>query len=162
MDVRQVRIVDEKGTPQLVLTSDTRLADPPGAGRKVGGAALLFNNAAGKEVGGVGMHEKNNAFCLDYPPKPGTAHGGSEALCIVEEDGHVAGVYVNDPESGPNRTGAGNERLAFSVDHGESKIVLNGKDGKPRIRLAVDANDVPRIEFLDAKGNAVYTLPPKP
>lgn len=42
-----------------------------------------------------------------------------------------------------------------------SKIQLNDTKGQPRIRLVIDSTNTPRLEFLDTKGNVIYSLPPK-
>lgn len=33
--------------------------------------------------------------------------------------------------------------------------------GRPRIRMRVDQDDVPRLEFLNENGEVVYSLPPQ-
>ncbi|WP_268877595.1 hypothetical protein [Heyndrickxia camelliae] len=40
-------------------------------------------------------------------------------------------------------------------------IRLSDSKGNPRIQMAVDENDVPRMEFLDEVGNVIYKLPPE-
>ena len=42
-----------------------------------------------------------------------------------------------------------------------AEIALADTTGKPRLRLSVDASGAPRIEFLDAEGKVVHTLPQK-
>lgn len=44
---------------------------------------------------------------------------------------------------------------------GEAGVVIRDSKGRPRISVLVDANDVPRIDFLGADGQVVYSLPPK-
>lgn len=39
---------------------------------------------------------------------------------------------------------------------------IHDHSGRPRIRIAVHSLDVPRLEFLDAQGNVVQTLPEEP
>lgn len=44
---------------------------------------------------------------------------------------------------------------------GEAEVVLADSKGRDRIRLKVDAGDVPSLEFLDEEGKTVYRLPPE-
>ncbi len=50
-------------------------------------------------------------------------------------------------------------RMGKSSD-GNVSIRLNDSKGKPRIRMVIDANDVPSMEFLNEKGEVTYKLPP--
>lgn len=43
---------------------------------------------------------------------------------------------------------------------GEIMVKLNDRKGNPRIKMAIDDNDIPRLEFYDEKGHVIYTLPP--
>lgn len=45
--------------------------------------------------------------------------------------------------------------------NGEMTIKLMDSKGKPRIRMAIDENDVPRMEFLNGEGEVIYKLPPE-
>jgi len=44
---------------------------------------------------------------------------------------------------------------------GSKSMQLMDSKGKSRIKMVVDENDVPKIEFLDEEGNVTYTLPPQ-
>ncbi|MBP0725348.1 hypothetical protein J5Y03_09120 [Bacillus sp. RG28] len=44
---------------------------------------------------------------------------------------------------------------------GEVTIQLSDSKGNPRIRMVVDENDVPRMEFLDGEGNVTCKLSPE-
>ncbi|MHB0886646.1 MAG: hypothetical protein ACYC41_12280 [Bacillota bacterium] len=44
---------------------------------------------------------------------------------------------------------------------GEAIVVLADSKGRDRIRMRVDKDDVPRLEFLDEKGKVTYSLPPE-
>jgi hypothetical protein len=44
------------------------------------------------------------------------------------------------------------------VDRSAS-VALSDADGKPRLKLTVDANGNPRIEFLDDTGKVTQRLP---
>jgi len=44
---------------------------------------------------------------------------------------------------------------------GAATIVLSDAQGKPRLRLAVDADGNPRLEFLDETGKVTARIPEK-
>lgn len=62
-----------------------------------------------------------------------------------------------------NKVWEGNAPRAFmgKNNKGEVSVQLSDSKGKPRIRMVVDDNDVPRMEFLDSEGNVTYKLPPE-
>jgi hypothetical protein len=51
-------------------------------------------------------------------------------------------------------------RLFLGRRADEVGMFLNDSKGNPRIRMIVDANDNPRMEFLDGGGKVIYKLPP--
>ncbi|MEH7351342.1 hypothetical protein [Gottfriedia acidiceleris] len=57
----------------------------------------------------------------------------------------------------------GNTPRAFMGKNskGEVTVQLSDSKGKPRIRMVVDENDVPRMEFLDGEGKVTYKIPPE-
>lgn len=46
------------------------------------------------------------------------------------------------------------------VRSGDVGLFMSDSKGKERIRLVVDAEDNPRMEFLDESGHVIYQLPP--
>jgi hypothetical protein len=55
-----------------------------------------------------------------------------------------------------------NQRAFFGKSqNGEVSVRLMDSKGKDRIRMVIDVNDVPRMEFLNEKGEVVYKLPPE-
>lgn len=57
----------------------------------------------------------------------------------------------------------GNTQRAYMGKNskGEVAVKLMDSKGHERIRMVVDENDVPKLEFLDGEGNVVYKLPPE-
>jgi len=45
--------------------------------------------------------------------------------------------------------------------NGDMSVKLMDSMGRQRIRMVVDKNDVPRIEFLNENGDVTYKLPPE-
>lgn len=46
------------------------------------------------------------------------------------------------------------------TDSGEVCLYLMDSKGRPRVRVAVDSEDVPKMEFMDADGKVTYSVPP--
>ncbi|WP_088044476.1 hypothetical protein [Bacillus sp. EAC] len=57
----------------------------------------------------------------------------------------------------------GNTPRAFMGKNskGEVTVQLSDSKGKPRIRMVVDENDIPRMEILDGDGKVTYKIPPE-
>lgn len=54
----------------------------------------------------------------------------------------------------------GVQRLFIGRDYEKSAVLnLADRNGKPRLRLAVDSLGAARIEFLDEAGRVTHTLP---
>lgn len=45
--------------------------------------------------------------------------------------------------------------------NGDVSVKLMDSKGHPRIRLVVDKNDVPKMQFLNEEGEVTYQLPPE-
>ena len=57
-------------------------------------------------------------------------------------------------------TSGGAERVMVGRDREQAAVVrLSDTNGKPRIKLSVDTAGSPRLEFLDASGKVIYSLP---
>ncbi|MDA3884959.1 MAG: hypothetical protein PF638_05130, partial [Candidatus Delongbacteria bacterium] len=75
---------------------------------------------------------------------------------------------IQNMEDGPDKQNALNELYAGShqrIFMGKSRnndvsVRLCDSKGKDRIRMVIDSNDVPRMEFLDGQGKVIYSLPP--
>ncbi len=46
------------------------------------------------------------------------------------------------------------------LDSGEICLYMMDTKGRARIRIAVDSQDVPKMEFLDGEGKVTYSVPP--
>lgn len=57
----------------------------------------------------------------------------------------------------------GHVRRAFMGKNQDGDVIVQLTDskGQPRIRMVVDQNDIPRMEFLDSEGKVLYKLPPE-
>jgi len=57
----------------------------------------------------------------------------------------------------PLRLFVGREK---SPERDEVRVVVADSKGRPRVRIAVDSTDLPRLEILDENGKVVYKIPP--
>lgn len=62
-----------------------------------------------------------------------------------------------------NKIYSGNAHRAFmgKERNGDMSVKLMDSMGRQRIRMVVDKNDVPKIEFLNENGDVTYKLPPE-
>lgn len=154
-------------------------------------AGLLFFNDEGDEVGGLtytGSAGRANAglmfdqwkqdqtIGISYSESTGQRSAGfqvwdrsdtvrlSELVAKLnaanklpagaERDAAVADIRANAPP-GPQRLFVGKTRDKAAT------VVLSDAQGKPRLRLTVDAAGNPRIEFLDEAGKVIARIPEK-
>ena len=76
---------------------------------------------------------------------------------------------IEEMEDGPERQklmqelNKDNHRRMFmgKTSNGEVSVKLNDSKGNERIRMVIDKNDIPKFEFLNAKGEVIYSLPPE-
>jgi len=76
---------------------------------------------------------------------------------------------IEKMSEGPERTAAmkelretsgGAERVMVGRDREQAAVVrLSDTNGKPRIKLSVNTAGAPKLEFLDASGKVIYSLP---
>lgn len=59
------------------------------------------------------------------------------------------------------RPALGGERLFIGSKDNTPQLVLKDSKSRVRARLSIGADDLPRLEFLDELGQAVFTLPEK-
>lgn len=144
-------------------------------GTEMGGFAF----GGGRERGGHGASltfdgfEKDQCMGLFFADEDETYHGGLvfqdqprvPLLDVVDDQERVLAL-----DDGPDKDQAMRElqekylvaeRLRVGrADDGSVGVYLSDSKGRPRLRVAIGADDEPRIEFLDAEGTVTFTLPP--
>lgn len=84
---------------------------------------------------------------------------------VMEEQDQIINSGLSDEEKTKELDALyeGNTQRAFMGKdiHGNVSVQLWDSKGTPRIRMVVDENDVPRMEFLNEKGEVTYKLPPE-
>lgn len=177
----QMVLTNAKRMPDpVVLGKNLQRNAPPSAG-------IIFYNQDGDECGGLVFGNEGGALLFDAYQNDQVLG----LTYFRSEDGKDAkGVYIWDrpepltpeildelQEVGKLEDGAekkqrlkhlmesgvfGFSRLFVGKNaQGESTVNLRDSQGRDRIRLRVDAEDVPRLEFLDEDGVVTYSIPPK-
>lgn len=125
---------------------------------------LAFDPYLQNDVIDLGMYEINGerTYALvfhDRPKKLITDFIKEHEEAIFAEDSPEKMKYLGELyENGE----LGFERMKIEKSvSGEVSIKLSDSKGRQRIRLVVDQNDTPKLEFLDEKGQVIYSLPPK-
>ncbi len=158
--------------------------------RGVAGAGLMFYNDSGDEIGGLTYGtgppgEQGQSLTFDAYQQDQVVQlwqGGSLA-------NHSGGLTVNEVPTvpfstttaafakwrsmpdGPARVAehARLRKLGYSLDPrievgldqtDTSRVVLNDRQGRARLRIAVDASGNPTIQFLSADGSVLKTIAP--
>ncbi|WP_096270257.1 hypothetical protein [Paucisalibacillus globulus] len=84
---------------------------------------------------------------------------------VMEQQDQIINSGLSDEEKTKELDALyeGNTQRAFMGKdiHGNVSVQLWDSKGNPRIRMVVDENDVPRMEFLNEKGEVTYKLPPE-
>lgn len=126
------------------------------------GASLTFDQYKQDQV--VQMHyseengEKYYGFSVyDRPNTPLSE--------LIDKSNRIQNSDIPEEEKSKelDKLFEGNVPRAFMGKNqkGEVSVQLSDSKGKPRIRMVVDENDIPRMEFLDGEGNVTYKLPPE-
>lgn len=119
---------------------------------------LIFNDDNGNEKGGIVAHTTGAQVSLDYPNAQAVtllagASGQEGCAKLVMVQAPDASLPIEQVTEVPTRVELGWDSLKGSL------LELSDSQGRPRIRLQVDADDHPRIQILDATGAVVAQLP---
>lgn len=125
---------------------------------------FAFDPYLQNDVVDFGMHEKNGErSCFltftDRPKKSLIDFIKEHKEMVFTEDSPERRKYIKKIyEQGE----LGYERMALEKSKsGEVSVKLSDSKGRERIRMAIDKDDVPVLEFLDEKGEVTYSLPPR-
>jgi len=170
LSVERINVEDASGTTRMVISNRDRFPDLVIAGkrgrrsdRKVLPAGIVVYDEQGNEAGGYataamsdgrGGSLAGSMLIFDY--------GASEAIGLVQRHGAASGeamLVASDPAPADSSAGAGARRVALGTADRAASLELADTRGRPRIRLAVDANDRPSLAILDEAGAVVRRWP---
>lgn len=131
-------------------------------GQGSAGALLAFDRFRQDQTVGIQYGEGNGQYYagLRVWERPATSLGlVIDKLAALEKmsEGPAKTAALQELRA----TAGGAERVMVGRDREQAAVVrLADAQGKPRIKLSVDAAGAPRLEFLDQTGKVVYSLPP--
>lgn len=176
IEVERINIVERDGTLRMAIHNKERVPDAVVNGMKFKregsqSAGMIFYNNEGSECGGLSFSGRE---------QDGQADAGAAILFDKYNHDQIVGLMYQDAEGrreyglhvlerpdAPMWTREGmvgdHRRMFVGLNSdGDTLVLLRDSQGRPRIRMLVDANDVPKLEFLDENGEVAYSLPPAP
>jgi len=167
LTVERIDVVDPDGTTRLAIGNR---AHPPAARyrgkiyeRSIDDfAGIVFYEADGDETGGMGVAKlRDNAqrmFIFDY------THQLTDGVGMINResvDGEhwEAGFFVSDRrpyDEGKVASSQGVERIWLRNEDQDAALMIADPEGRPRIRIGVDASGAPAITMLDENGEMVF------
>ena len=181
--VVRLRLFNGSSVPSVVLNGQTVPRNVSMAGM----AGFAFYNEGGEECGGLIYGNRRAILAFDQYQQDEilglSYHEGADGkrrygfyveqrpeIPMLQKLAIVEPVMAMD--DGPDKTAA-IQRLVEQglwgdvprvmiekTAEGEAVLGLADSKGRTRVRMTVDADDTPRIEFLDASGEVTYRLPP--
>jgi hypothetical protein len=131
-------------------------------GKASASALLAFDRFRQDQTVGIQYGEGNGQYYagLRVWDRPDTSLGlVIDKLAAIEKmsEGPAKTAAIKDLRE----TAGGAERVMVGRDREQAAVVrLADAQGKPRLKLTVDAAGAPKLEFLDETGKVVYSLPP--
>lgn len=158
--VKRINIIDDDGTNRIVLSND-RLMEPPIINgkkyqRALNPTGIVFYNENGDECGGIALSKnaetQTYALAFDYD--------NADAIGIFTQQigdfkTYRSGIVINDKDSS-GRVGSNINRINLTTENGNSSLVINGPDEKPRIIIAVDSLGNPLFKMFNEKGETLF------
>ncbi|MGS4343994.1 hypothetical protein ACKUSY_00075 [Myroides odoratus] len=157
--VKRINIVDDNGINRIVLSNEERMEPPIIKGKKykraLNPAGIVFYNEKGDECGGIALSKNPEthtyALAFDYD--------NADAIGIVtqqasESNTYRSGIVINDKDVS-GAVGSNINRINLITENGNSSLVINGPDEKPRIIIAVDSLGHPLFNILNEKGEVI-------
>jgi hypothetical protein len=157
-----------KGTPGMIFFN--------GDGEEQGGLAWNSRREDGKYSAGAALmfdqYKQDQTIGLQYSDDNGKRTAG--LMVWDHPETPITDIWEKSQEiakmkPGPEKDQA-QKRLAeawgaqrvFAGKRGDKSaaLLLSDTEGKVRIQVVVDASGNPKIDFLDANGEAIYSLPP--
>ncbi len=160
--VKRINIVDDNGVNRMVISNQERMEPPILGGKKykrsLNPAGIVFYNEKGDECGGIAISKnpdtKTYALAFDYD--------NADAIGLLtqqntETNGYRSGLLINDKDTS-GEIGSNISRISLMTESGNSSLVLNGPDEKPRIILSVDSLGMPVFRMLNDQGEIIKEI----
>ena len=159
LTVKRINIVDEKGENRMVISNQERMEPPIILGKKykraLNPAGIIFYNEKGDECGGIALSKNPEtstyALALDYD--------NADAIGLLSQQNnntntYKSGIIINDKDHS-GKIGSNINRINLMTTNGNSSLVINGPDEKPRIIISVDSIGNPLFKVINKKGEII-------
>lgn len=160
--VKRINIVDENGINRMVLSNQEKMEPPIILGKKykraLNPAGIIFYNEKGDECGGIALSKNPKtstyALALDY--------NNADAIGLLSQQSnndntYRSGLIINDKDTS-GKIGSNINRINLMSNNGNSSLVINGPDEKPRIIISVDSIGNPLFKMLNGEGKIIQEI----
>lgn len=162
LTVKRINIVDENGTARMVISNQERMEPPIIMGKKyersLNPAGIIFYDENGNECGGIAISktQDNSTYALAFD------YSNADAIGLFSQqnsnsNAYRSGLTIKDKHAS-GKIGKNTNRINLMTDEGNSSLVINGPDEKPRITLSVDSNGNPSFQIIDNAGNVIKEI----
>ncbi len=130
-----------------------------GESSRAASASLLFDRLEQDQVIGIRYEEHDDGWTSgltlwDRPDLPLS----QLAEALEETDGPQRGLTQAEGDEGSPEAGRRRMFVGRSAD-GEIAVRIADSNGRERIRIGINAADVPSLEILDKQGKVIYSAP---
>ncbi|MCS3556226.1 MULTISPECIES: hypothetical protein [unclassified Sphingobacterium] len=160
--VKRINIVDDKGVNRMIISNQERMEPPILFGKKykraLNPAGIIFYNEKGDECGGLAISKnpETNTYALAFD------YDNADAIGILTQQSnknnhYKSGIVINDKDLS-GKIGGNTNRINLMTDNGNSGLVINGPDEKPRIIISVDSLGNPLFKILNNEGKLIKEI----
>ncbi|MCA5006292.1 hypothetical protein [Sphingobacterium bovistauri] len=160
--VKRINIVDDKGVNRMIISNQERMEPPILFGKKykraLNPAGIIFYNEKGDECGGIAISKnpETNTYALAFD------YDNADAIGLLTQqnnktNAYKSGIVINDKDLS-GKIGGNINRINLMTENGNSSLVINGPDEKPRIILSVDSVGNPLIKMINNDGKSIKEI----
>lgn len=154
---RRLDLVDDQGVPRVTIAAP--LPNPQIGGveypRTAPAYGIMLRDAEGNEMGGIGtLNINGNRVALvafDHPTAEAIGFN------LINKQPGFSIMEAPPEEASIGKTGP--LRVHIGLDEsGAPSLILADGEGRTRLRMRVDSNGEPHIEFLNEKGDVTKSI----
>lgn len=160
--VKRINIIDDNGVNRMIISNQERMEPPILFGKKykraLNPAGIIFYNEKGDECGGIAISKnpETNTYALAFD------YDNADAIGLLTQQNnktntYKSGIVINDKDL-TGKIGGNTNRINLITENGNSSLVINGPDEKPRIILSVDSIGNPLIKMINNDGKLIKEI----
>ena len=160
--VKRINIVDDKGIKRMIISNQERMEPPILFGKKykraINPAGIIFYNEKGDECGGIAVSKnpETNTYALSFD------YDNADAIGLLTQqnnktNNYKSGIVINDKDLS-GKIGGNTNRINLITTNGNSSLVINGPDEKPRIIISVDSLGNPLLKMINNDGKLIKEI----